>query len=224
MPAAPTPPAPPATPARLDTPARPAAAPRRLALLLLLGVLWGLISGCTANDQNFDFWGIDRPQFDNYTLAEDRSQIDGSKGQFWQIIYEQERDSVFSGLIRHVNTDYDPYFPILTHDILVTTGDFADPERVSTRVSDHHFYWYALNDQEPAGSLNLLHIVTTDPDIYDQLMALHPGDTVTITGREILELRRYTPRGVWSHTWRDAGCNTLLVTGVELPLPPPSEP
>ncbi|HQF61083.1 MAG TPA: hypothetical protein PLT26_01155 [Anaerolineaceae bacterium] len=185
--------------------------------LFILGLFLLLtIAGCAPNDKNFDFWGIDRPRFERYTLSEDKVRIDGPKEQYWEIIYEQKKDSVFTGLVRHVNTDYDPYFPILTHDILVTTGDFADPDRVNTRVSDHHFYWVATDENEPQGTINLLHIVTIDPVVYDQLMNIHPDDMVSVTGREILEIRHITSKGVWDRTWRDAGCNTLLVTEVKI--------
>jgi len=87
---------------------------------------------------------------------------------------------------------------------------------VNTSVSNHHFTWFANNQNYPQGMINLLHTVPYDDQIRDQLMQIRSGQTVRIIGREIYDIRFYKDEKNWNSKWQDAGCNTLLVTSVEI--------
>ena len=68
-------------------------------------------------------------------------------GNHWTIAYEADHEVIFQGTVLHNSPIREKGFEIMTQDILVTTGDFSDPELVSTKVSDHKFIYRSLNDK-----------------------------------------------------------------------------
>jgi len=102
---------------------------------------------------------------------------------------------------------------MLSHDILITSGDFADAGMVRTSVSNHRFVWYASGTERPAGRINLLHTLPASMEIYDQLQQVRKGQSVTISGWEIQDIQ-LIENGRTITTWKDSGCNSLLVDAV----------
>ena len=47
-----------------------------------------------------------------------------------------------------------------------TTADFADPGLVETNVIDHKFFWKSTELTSPNGSINLIHAVPANKEIY----------------------------------------------------------
>lgn len=158
--------------------------------------------------------------FGAYTINPNFTRISDPSGQSWKIGYEKTFSSRFSGTVRHISTNQIADFPILTHDILVTTKDFADPKKVTTSVTDHHFVWVALNRTPPTGSINLLHTVPKDDEIFRQLSSIKSGDLVTISGWEITRIDAIQLDGTSNRWWQDAGCNTLMVDSVSIDAQP----
>jgi heme/copper-type cytochrome/quinol oxidase subunit 2 len=152
--------------------------------------------------------------FDEMTVTQGFHRIDLKTGEYYVISYEKDRDSIFDGLVRHTEMDHEKSFPILSFDILVTTGEYSDPTKVKTRVEDHHFMWKFLMDRDATGTINLLHTVPMNQAIEDQLMQIKEGDHVVIIGREILKIDGYSRFGKYLGYWQDAGCNTILITEV----------
>lgn len=112
--------------------------------------------------------------------------------------------------------DHEPDYPIISFDILVTSGDFASPTLVSTDVTDHHFTWVNLGKTSPQGTINLLHTVPMNQAVEDKLAAIKNGDTVIIQGWDILKIDGYDKEGNYIGYWTDEGCNTTLVTNVTI--------
>lgn len=195
----------------------PAGCLLRASPFLIIGVLVALILGFlyAYYNLNVDILGIGRPAFDSWNINDDFSQIqiDG-KGE-WKISFENQKTVTFSGRVRHVNPIRESAFPILTHDILVTSGDYANPALVDTRVTNHHFIWRSLINSQPQGTINLLHIVPADERIFEALLSVQSGKQVSITGREILRIDGYNQEAQLISWWQDTGCNTILVTVVE---------
>jgi len=162
----------------------------------------------------------DRSEFGVYTVNPNFTRISDPSGHDWKIDYEKTFSSRFSGKVRHISPIQIADFPILTHDILVTTQDFADPQKVTTSVSDHHFIWVALTKKPPSGSINLLHTVPKDDLIFRQLSSIKPGDQVTISGWEITRINVLQADGTSNRWWEDAGCNTLMVDSVSIDSQP----
>lgn len=134
----------------------------------------------------------------------------------WQVTYERADTSTFAGKIRHISTIRERRFPMLSHDILITSGDFADPEKVWTSVANHRFVWRARTATYPQGKINLLHAVPASEELHQQLRQLRSGQEVLIEGHEILKIEVYAADGTHQGTWQDAGCNTLVITAVTL--------
>ena len=123
----------------------------------------------------------------------------------------------FRGLVRHATPVRMGLFPLITHDILVTTGDYADPKLVNTSVNIllHRFTWWSLSSRQPGGTINLLHTVPLNQAVYQQLLKIRSGDLVVIAGREIDKIEAYElPANRDLGYWKDDGCNSIVVTGV----------
>jgi hypothetical protein len=178
-----------------------------LAVLLVLGGFFYFFTNLVPlSSASPERWSID-PAF---------QQV--SDGRYrWTISYEKAGNSQFSGMIRHVTPDRMPVYPLLSHDVLVTSGDFADSARVEAGVDvlRHHFFWKVRSGGAPAGAINLLHTVPANRQILEQLQKLRYGDQVLITGREIDRIENFDLQsGKNLGYWKDDGCNTLVVTSV----------
>jgi hypothetical protein len=134
----------------------------------------------------------------------------------WKITYEGSGESRFSGMVRHVVPFRNDSARIITHDILVTSGDYADPNLVEPSVQNHTFNWKPLTGKAPDGNINLIHAVPSSQAIYEQLLQIRLEDLVQISGREIQVIDIYEPGNIFTGSWQDAGCNTLLITGVKI--------
>ncbi len=152
--------------------------------------------------------------FDTMIVKDGFHTIQLENGKFFSISYEKNQDSVFTGTVRHTSMDHELVFPIISFDILVTTGDYSDRHKVMTNVVDHHFYWSSNSDVTPSGTINLLHTVPLNQSIEDQLVKIKVGDRVSIKGWEIYDIRAFSKKGNYISTWKDSGCNSLLVTKV----------
>ena len=180
--------------------------------IFLIGyLLWGFLTG-----QITLLWTT-IPEFDTWKIDSSFTSIEDSQGESWKIRYESKNTTIFEGLVRHASPINERAFPLLSHDILVTSGDFADSSIVRTSVSNHRFSsWYSDQQNRPQGTINLLHTVPSTEEIYQQLTEVRKGDRVRIKGIEILDINRYDQQGEFRGSWADAGCNTLLVTSVEI--------
>ena len=157
------------------------------------------------------------PDMRSWQVSPDFTTI--SDGHYrWTISYETPVDGVYRGLVRHATPDRMGLFPLISHDILVTSGDYADAQRVQTSVDVllHRFTWRAPAGGTLTGRINLLHTVPYSPEIYQQLLQIRPGDQVVITGREVARINAFDLKANRDiGYWQDDGCNTLVVTGVE---------
>jgi hypothetical protein len=161
---------------------------------------------------NINLFGIGAPQYNQYQISPSFDRIKGPENSF-TIEYETPYDRTFSGLVRHASQFRVDDVPFYTHDILVTSGDYADPQLVSVAVIDHKFIWKA-SAQPKNGSINLLHTVALNKEIYQKLMKIRPGDRVKILGREIYKINIISSSGQLVGYWQDHGCNSLLVKSV----------
>jgi hypothetical protein len=161
--------------------------------------------------------GIEGPlNFDKVMSSKGLHDVVLDDGRAYDISYEASSKRDFSGLVRHVSVIHEPAFAILTFDILVTSGDFANPDLVQTEVTNHHFTWVSKTDSNPMGALNLLHTVPLNEEVNQDLKQIQNGDTVIITGYDIYQIQGYDRKGKYIGYWQDNGCNTTLVTKVEI--------
>lgn len=152
--------------------------------------------------------------FDAMVVSDGFHRISLADGRSWELDYEKDPGQSFSGTVRHNSPILSGKFAILSHDVLITRGDFQDPDLVSTRVSNHHFSWKSRTGSQPNGSINLLHTLPMNQDVYQQLQQIKNGDKVTVKGYEIYRIDGWDSAGRYIGFWKDSGCNTILVTNV----------
>jgi hypothetical protein len=102
--------------------------------LLFMGIfmigylLWGFSTG-----QITLLWTT-IPEFETWKIDSSFTTVEDSGGESWKIRYESKNTTIFEGLVRHTSPINERAFPLLSHDILVTSGDFSDPSIVRTSV------------------------------------------------------------------------------------------
>ncbi len=165
---------------------------------------------------NSDFFGLAAPPLEEMVFSQGYQRVSAPDERQWTISYEFEHDSTFTGVVRHVSHWREEDIPFATHDVLITTGEFASQSRVHVSVLFHTFTYRYFDDPAPAGTVNLLHIIPATPEIYRQLLELREWNLVTIHGREILRIERFDPDGEFLGYWQDAGCNSILVDAVSV--------
>jgi hypothetical protein len=167
---------------------------------------------------NTSFFGLVGTDFDKLVISNSYELITADD-MYWEIQFEGIGESKYIGTVRHASPIRINEFRILTHDILVTTADFANPDVVETSVIDHKFFWKSLGTDSPNGSINLIHAIPANKAIYQQLLEIQKWDIVKITGREVYSVKAYKTDQTFLGTWLDNGCNTLLVDSVTVLKP-----
>lgn len=183
------------------------------ALVLLLFSL--SFAGYAYYRVNTSLFGLTRLKFSQLSISPTRETIEARDYQ-WRIKYENKGHSTYTGTVRHVAPIRIDELRILTHDVLVTSGDFANPEQVKTDVINHRFFWRAPYTKNPEGSIHLLHIIPSDPEISEKLYDIRSWQQVEISGWEILDVQAYNRHGEYLMSWKDTGCNTILVDEVRI--------
>jgi len=164
---------------------------------------------------NTSLYGLIGNDFDDLIVSNSYETI-SSGDMYWEVQFEGIGESKFIGTVRHVSPIRIEEFRILTHDILVTTADFSNPDIVDTTVIDHKFFWKSTQTSAPNGSINLIHAFPANKEIYQELLKIQNWDTVKITGREIYTVKAYQSDETFLGNWQDAGCNTLLIESVSI--------
>jgi len=182
---------------------------------LSLAVAIGIFSWFAYTRFNWDFLGLAAPEYQDWEVSTDYTSVADQQGRTWEISYENGSTTTFTGLVRHITPIREFAFPLLTHDILVTYGDYANPEMVFVDVANHRFSWSAPKNDRLSGGINLLHALPQDEQIYRTLLKVRKGDWVEISGREIRSIDFLADSGQKTATWTDFGCNSLLITRVE---------
>ena len=180
----------------------------RKSFFLILVILCFFLSAC----------GVDisgRPPFEKLTFSHGATRITAEDGRYWDVVFEYDRNTTFTGVVRHVSLWYDFAAPFMSHDILITTGDFSSRQHVAVVVMGHKFF-YRSDTRSPKGSLNLLHILPASDEVFNELTKIGKWDEVRVVGREILRIDAYQPDGTFMGYMTDAGCNTILVTSAHV--------
>ncbi len=188
-----------------------ASLPLSCGLIFLITVL--ALGGYYYFQGNSSFFGLVGADFDNITISNSYERIESDEF-YWEVQFEGQGKSKYIGTVRHVSPIRIKEFKILTHDILVTTADYSNPDIVETNVFNHKFTWKSISTESPIGSINLIHAIPANKAIYQMLLTIDEWDTVSITGREIYTVKSYELDETFLGTWIDTGCNTLLIDSV----------
>lgn len=186
-------------------------------LLLVAAAFLGVFTFLQGNTRFLGLSGVDFDQLQVSNAYQDVSLEE----DYWKVRYESGRQSEYVGTVRYVGPIRSGDYKLLTHDVLVTSGEFADPDLVRTNVFNHKFHWQADGPDQPQGNINLLHTVPNSEAVHQQLRQVQKWDRVRITGWEIATIQTFNEKGEEKGYWADAGCNTLLVDSVTV-LPTPN--
>ena len=105
----------------------------------------------------------------------------------------------FSGTIQWTGHAAPSAVPLITHEVLVTTGEYSDPKIVQIQpVVDHHTTWTYVARRMAEGTIHIVHCIPSTPEVYDALGALVAGQSVTIDG----ELLRGPLKGTDGSFWQ----------------------
>ncbi len=144
-----------------------------------------------------------------------RIHVDEGTIEYGNAIYDVvwREPATFSGDIRYVGRAYTRYAPFITHDAVITTGEFSDPQIVEIApIKNGTTYWRA--GKQPDGTLVVLHFVPASVEIHDLLAGLETGETVTIAGKLEDDGTITGPHGGYLKLMHD-NHKIILVTGVE---------
>lgn len=183
-------------------------------LVILLIITIAIVAVVNKDKINAFLFSNRFSDFSTMQVTDGFHQVSIPNGNRWQINYEADHEVIFQGQVMNNYPIREKGFEILTQDILVTSGDYSNPELVKTDVSDHHFMYRFLTSQPVIGTINLLHTLPMNEEIHQQLQKLKPGDNVIIKGWDIYNLTGWDKEGNPLGTWQDAGCNTTLITQV----------
>ncbi len=116
--------------------------------------------------------------------AAGRIRLDGTTYRL-NLSAESERHA---GLARvWVRADHDP-MPIITHEVVLTTGEYSDPDKVEIGpLRDGSTWWRAR--RRPQGTLIVLHLIPADVQVAAILDRVREGQTWTFTGYGVVDQR-----------------------------------
>jgi len=101
------------------------------------------------------------------------------------VTYEAQwgNEITLSGDLRYFGRAYSEYAAYITHDAVLTTGEFSNPEIVTIKpMRKGNTSWRA--PRQPSGTFLALHFIPLNATVLDKLKQLKEGDRVEFVGRE----------------------------------------
>ena len=102
-------------------------------------------------------------------------------GQAYHSSWTKNTESI-EGYIRRIDRHYDKNIPIITYNLVITTGDYNDPDIVDVRHKGGGNYRWS-SKTNPSGSIIFYHTVPINSYAQSKLDGLAEGDTVEILAR-----------------------------------------
>ena len=86
------------------------------------------------------------------------------------------------GYVRRKDRHFDKNMPIVTYDLVLTSGEYNDPDIVKIRhKGSGNYYW--SSHKQPGGTLVFYHTIPSNPEAQNKLDQIDQGATVTLIGR-----------------------------------------
>jgi len=91
---------------------------------------------------------------------------------------------IIEAYVRRIDRHYDENHPIITHDFVLTTGDYNDPNIVSLKHRGGGNYYFSWKTREtPKGSLIVYHLIPASAYVQGQINNIKTGDTIKLSGK-----------------------------------------
>ncbi len=163
------------------------------------GSVW--LKTATGDEQNLPLFGRatrERPLCENGIPEMPQPVL---QGDGYRITLESEALSTHRGVVR---SQWFYSEPPMMSDILVTSGDYADP--ACSVGQDGHYAWWR-NCYIDEGTFINVHAIPYSEQVEFWVRSLEIWDEVSVIGYEVD--RVLYDNGSW---WQDAGCHTMIIT------------
>lgn len=88
------------------------------------------------------------------------------------------------GHVRLIESNYNKNMPIITTTLIITTGDFSDPELVRIDKRSNGYMLYQLKPkQKPQGTIVIYHMIPGDISVQNQLSTVQAGDSISLLAK-----------------------------------------
>ena len=105
-----------------------------------------------------------------------------------------EESTIISGYLRRKDRHYDKNLPIITYDIVLTSGDFNNPDIVEVKhQGGGNYIWRYQNGAK--GTILVYHTIPATEEIQRDLDLMKEGDTITLTVKVSLNSKIETGDG-----------------------------
>lgn len=143
-------------------------------LLLILGIIGAIYYWLSKTPSPIEIIKATR-----YDLESGEVYWNGKK-----IYAEWGGEKTRSGDLRYFGRAYDENVPFMTHDTVLTTGEFSDAEKVFVSpIESGNMYWKPIV-KSPEGTLIVLHLFPDSISVASELSKLKEGDKVEFVGRD----------------------------------------
>jgi hypothetical protein len=86
------------------------------------------------------------------------------------------------GFVRRKDRHYDEHMPIVTYDIVISTGEYSDRNLVKIQnKGGGNYYWSA--SRQPKGTLAVYHTVPATPAVQRKLDTIEPDETISLRAK-----------------------------------------
>ncbi|MFH1503823.1 MAG: hypothetical protein ABIH08_00300 [Candidatus Omnitrophota bacterium] len=95
----------------------------------------------------------------------------------WSLNFEE-----IKGYLRQKDRHYEKSMPIVTYDLIITSGEYNGPEIVKiSNEGNGNYYWSAK--KQPKGTLTVYHTVPYSVKAQNKLDQIDVGSNITLVGR-----------------------------------------
>lgn len=102
-------------------------------------------------------------------------------GETYDVTWDDATE--LAGDARILAAVYNKGLPVITHDLVLTSGDFSDPAKVDiTSRGGGNYVWRAK--EKPEGSALFLHVIPASPAVLEAVQAVATGQAVVLRGRK----------------------------------------
>jgi len=103
------------------------------------------------------------------------------EGKEYESDWGEEREKI-EGYLRQKDRHYQRSIPIVTYDLIVTSGEFSDPDIVKIKNKGNgNYYWHAK--KQPEGTLVVYHSVPSSLEAQYELDRIEEGADVNLIGK-----------------------------------------
>lgn len=136
------------------------------------------------------FWWWRQPPNAGRILDSTIISVDHEQVEHEGLVYTAQwgEPTEYQGDLRVLSRAYHRAAPFITHEAVVTTGQFSNPEIVNVSpIRQGSMVWTAK--VQPQGTLIVLHFIPANHEVLASLQSLDSGDRAILEGREIVDQR-----------------------------------